>query len=483
MNRSRYMPTLLAASALVLAGCASGGGGAGGSLSGGVEDALDENEFHRSAEVFLTQAEALGAGDKFSEALQAARDAIAQDPENARGYYQAARAQIGLADFAAADTLFSRAVELFAAYEDDVRMQRESAWIQAYNAHIEPFDANLLDVAVERLEDAEAINPGRRPEALINLGAFYIQLGRADEAIDAFAAALDVIRSPRLQEMLPTEDSTMVRGWLDRETVVAFNRAQLLTDAERFDEAAAEYETYLETYPDNVEALSNMAAVLSAAGRVDDAQAIYDNLLAGENLGIRDYYNIGVGLYDNEDFANAAVAFGQVLEVSPRNRDALLNQVSSLYLAEDYEGCVPAAMKLLDLDGFNRESHTTLGTCMARAGNQQEAVEHLCRGRDPQAEVSGCEGVDPLAFDVGNPVLETRSEGGGTVTAEFTNNSLEPGTEVTIRVHFSGADGAAVGTQSQRVPAPGQGETVAFQADLVSEEQVMGYYFQIIPPR
>lgn len=483
MNRSRYVPTLLAASALVLAGCASGGGTTAGSLSGGVEDALDENEFHRSAEVFLTQAEALGAVDKFSEALQAAMQAIAQDPANARGYYQAARAHVGLADFVAADTLFTRAVELFDVYEDDVRMQREAAWAQAYNRHIEPFDAGMLDVAVERLEAAETINPGRRPEALINLGAFYIQLNRADEAIDAFQAALDVIRSPRLQEMLLTADSTMARGWLDRETVVAFNRAQLLTAAERFDEAAAEYEAYLQSYPDNVEALSNMATVLTAAGRVDDAQAIYDNLLAGANLGIRDYYNIGVGLYEAEDYPNAAVAFGEVLEVSPQNRDALFNQVYSLYLAEDYEACVPAAMKLLDLDGFNRESHMTLGTCMARAGSQQEAVEHLCRGRDPQNPVSGCEAVEPLAFDVGNPRLDTRAEGGGTVTAEFTNNSLEPGTEVTIRVHFSGADGATVGTQSQRVPAPGQGETVAFQADLVSEEQVMGYYFQIIPPR
>lgn len=482
MNRSRYIPTLLAAGTIALFGCATGAG-TGGTLSGGVEDALDENEFHRSAEVFLTQAEALGAADKFSEALQAAMDAITANPENARGYYQAARAQVGLRDYAAADTLFNRAVDLFPTYEDDVSMQRDAAWIMAYNGHIEPFDAGMLEVAVERLEAAEQINPGRRPEALINLGAFYVQLDRADEAIDAFQAALDVIRSQRLRDMLVTEDSTMVRGWIDREAVVSFNRAQLLTAAERFDEAAAEYEAYLETYPDNIEALSNMAAVLSAAGRVADAQAIYDNLLAGANLGIRDYYNIGVGLYDNEDYANAAVAFGEVLEVSPQNRDALFNQVYSLYLAEDFDACVPAAMQLLDLDGFNRESHTTLGTCMARAGNQQEAVEHLCRGRNPQTPISGCESIEPLAFDVGNPVLDTRAEGGGTVTAEFTNNSLDPGTEVTVRVHFSGADGATVGTQSQRVVAPGQGETVAFQADLVSEEQVMGYYFQIIPPR
>ena len=342
----------------------------------------------------------------------------------------------------------------------------------------------LLEVVVERLETAEAIYGGRRPEALINLGATYAQLGRPDDAIDAFTRALDVIRGSRVQEMLATADSSLAMGWLDREMVVAFNRAQLLTQAERYLEASDEYGTYLESHPEDVQAQSLMAAALTAGGMLDSAQAIYDRLLAGEDLGTRDYFNIGVGLYQADDYTNAAVAFGNVVDVSPQNREALYNQANSLLLAEDYEGCVTVAMKLLDLDGFNRENHTTLGLCMARGGNEREAIEHLCRGRDPtQDVVPGCEAVEPLAFSVSNSGLQTLGGGGGTVVAEFTNSTLEPGTMVTIRVHFNGEDGATIGTASLRVEAPAQGETTAFQADLTSDQEVMGYYFQVVPPR
>ena len=396
----------------------------------------------------------------------------------------------------AADTLFDKAVELFPGYLDDIELARESAWIDAFNAHIAPSDSvdvilagrgdptGLREVVAERLESAELIYGGKRPEALINLGATYVELGRPDDAIDAFAAALEVIRGPRVQAMLQTADSTRALAWLEREMVVTFNRAQLLTQAERYEEAAAEYAAYLESYPDDIMALSSRAAALSAAGMIEAAQVIYDELLAGEGLGIRDYYNVGVGLYQADDFANAAAAFGKVVAGSPQNREALYNQANSLILAEDYEACVPVAMQLLDLDGFNRENHTTLGLCLARAGNDQDAVEHLCRGNDPHdAVLAGCEIFELLAFSIGNGRLETAGGGGGTVIAEFTNTSLEPGTQVTIRVHFNGVDGATVGTTSLRVEAPAQGETTTFQADLASDEEVLGYYFQVIPPR
>ena len=499
MNRSRYVPTLLAAGTLVLAGCASGGGaggGSGGGSGGRGEDALRENEYTRTAELRLTQAELGGALQHFSDALEAAMSSIAEDPTNAIGYYQAARAQIGLRDYAAADTLFDKALEFFPGYLDDIQIARESAWIGAFNAHIAPSDSvdvilagrgdptGLREVVAERLESAELIFGGKRPEALINLGATYVDLGRPDDAIDAFAAALEVIRGPRVQGMLQTSDSTLALAWLDREMVVTFNRAQLLTQAEHYEEAAAEYEAYLESYPDDIMALSSRAAALTAAGMIDDAEAIYDELLAGEGLGIRDYFNIGVGLYQADDFVNAAAAFGNVVEVSPQNREALYNQANSLILAEEYEACVPVAMKLLDLDGFNRENHTTLGLCLARSGKDQEAVEYLCRGNDPHVQVlAGCEIFESLDFSVSNGRLEVSSGGGGTVTGEFTNTSLDSGTQVTIRVHFNGEDGATVGTTSLRVEALAQGETTTFQADLVSDEEVMGYYFQVIPPR
>ena len=111
---------------LVFSGCASGGGGGGG--AGG--DAPGDNDYTRSAELFLTQAQSLGMPERYSDALEAAMNSILNDSSNAKGYFLAARAQVGLGDQVAADTLFERAFALYPGYDEEIRVERESAWIK-----------------------------------------------------------------------------------------------------------------------------------------------------------------------------------------------------------------------------------------------------------------------------------------------------------------------------------------------------------------
>ena len=471
MNRSWFVPTLLVASVAALSGCATGGGAA--EEEGEVDSALRDTEYTRSAELFLTQGETLGTIDRFPQALEAAMSEISNDPGNAVGYFQAARAQIGLLNFVAADTLLEMALVLHPGYQEDVDYRRESAWIVAFNASIGFMDADSMEGVLEVLESAEMIFPEKRPEALLNLGVTYSQLGRAEDAIEAFGAALEVLRGPRpdlYRQRGTPDDSAMVRSWLEEEQGMAFNRALLLGEQGRYGEAADEYQAYLERHPGHMSALSNMAASLSAAGMPDSAQAIYDGLLKGEGLGIREYFNIGVGLYLAEDFVRAAEAFREVVEKSPDNRDALLNLTTSLLEAGEYEECVPAARELVDLDGYDQGNYMFLARCLAETGDDMEA------GRVVQAGQN-------LRFMISDAGLDLRAGGGGTVTATLTNKTLEPGTTITIRVHFSGDDGETVGTSSLRVEAPEQGAAEPFTAELASDEEVMGYYFQVIPPR
>ena len=284
MNRSRYVPTMWAACTLVLAGCASGGGFGGGGGGGGGGDGLRDNEYTRSAELFLTQAEAMGAGARFQDALNAALNSIAEDPTNPVGYFQAARAQVGLGDYEAADTLLRKALEMHPAYEADVELVRDGAWRSAFGAANERMDAGNMQQAIELWESAEVIYPGRYPQAVMNLGSFYPDVGRVDDAIDAYATALEVIRDPSTAEMMMS-DSAIAEEWVDFERTVVNNRAILLVQQERFTEAAADLAAYLETHPDDLDALANRAAVLVEAGMPDSAQAIYDNLLSDASLG------------------------------------------------------------------------------------------------------------------------------------------------------------------------------------------------------
>lgn len=462
---------LLAAGVVSLSGCATGGGGGG-------EEGVDSSTFKetantRTANLRLIQAEEAGQTQHFPEALQYAMNEIADNPSNAIGYYQAARAQAGMGDYVAADTLFKRAVELYPDYQGEISYYREMAWIASFNQSIAASDQGDTDGILKALEEAEQVFPGRRPEALYNLGLHYSTLGRNEEAIEKLGAALEVLRGPRPVELLSSgqpSDSALVADWMTLEEPVTFNRARVLSDQGRHAEVAEEYRAFLERHPGHITARSNMAVSLAAAGDTAAAEAIYNDLLGGDNLGLRDYFNVGVGLYQAQQSAKAADAFRKVVDESPQNRDALLNLVVSLYEAGDHDGCVQFARELVDLDEYAMENYMMLAKCLAEADQSLEGGKVI-------------EASESLRFTISGAGLEPLMGGGGVVTGNLTNNTLEPGAGITIRVHFNGEDGASVGTTTLRLEAPEQGETVSFRADFTSEESVLGFYFQVIPPR
>ena len=446
---------LAAAGVVSLSGCASGGGGGGGAAGPG------DNEFTRSAELFLTQAATLGMSERYQDALEAAMNSIADDSANARGYFLAGRAHIGLGNFGEADSYFDQALDLYPEYEPDIRIERETAWIDLFNASLEPLDAGDDEEGIRMLEAAEMIYTGRRPEALINLAVTYNNAQRPDEAVDAYGRALDVIRSP-------APDSATAANWAEREQSVTIAMATLLSTLERYDEASAAYEAYLETSPTDMTAMSSYAAVLTQSGLADSAQAIYDNLLDAEGLSMRDVMNVGVGLYQAEVFDKAAEAFSRVAEVAPQNRDAIFNWAQALHEAEDYEALVPVAEQLLELDGHNPDSYLLLSRGLLLSDNSARAQEVYDTG-------------EAMSFQLANSQLQSRT-GGATITGELVNLALEEGSEVHIVVHFSGIDGAEIGTTEVRLAAPPQDVAQAFRADFSSDEVVMGYYYEVVSP-
>ena len=461
MKKVRFGLPLVAVAAVALAACASGSGGGGEEEGNPPRD----NSHTRSAELFLTQAQTLGDPARYNDAIDAANNSILEEPTNPRGYFQAGRAQLGLEDYVAADTLFDKALELYPPYAEEVRMERENAWIGMFNRSIDPMNAGNPEEGIRLLELAEVIYPHQRPEALINLGVGYSNMSRNEEAIDAFGEALEIIRRPRSEGM----DSAMVADWVEQESSVAFNRAQLLSQTERYDEAAAEYETYLASNPGDISALSNLAAVMSSSGRPDSAQAIYDHLLDQEGLEPRDLFNIGVGLYSADVFDRAADAFRQVAEVGPENRDAVYNYAQSLYEDEQWETLLDVGRDLVELDDYNSNSYAILARALINTGDEQEAVRVLQAGED-------------LAFNLENSVLQPRSGGGGSVTAELINKTLEAGSEVNVRIHFISDDGVAISFVDVRVDVPEPDVVQSFRADLTSDENILGFYFEVINP-
>lgn len=471
MIKSRFEFTLLAALAVLLSGCASAGGtggaggagGAGGGEGVGGGNPPTENSSTRSADFFLIQAsQADDPEDRYREALAAATVAIQEGPDNPRGYFLAGRAQIGLGDMVAADTLFSRALELYAGYRDEIRLERENAWIELFNASLEAGDT---EDGIRLLQEAEVIFTRQRPEALINLGVTLGNAGRYDEAADAYGAAIEIITGPRTAEV----NDTTAADWQSRLQSTSFNRARVLTLAERFEDAAAAYATYLESEPGDIQGLSGLAQALIANGQADSAQVIYNSLLDRPGLGLRAYQDIGVGLYNVDVFDQAARAFRAAANIAPESRDAVYNLGQSLFEAEDWEALIPVAQQLMELDPNNPQTYLLLGYALARTDREAEAGAVL-------------EASEALPFTLDGYQLQPRSGGGATVGALLTNRTLETGTVIEMRVHFSGENGSEIGTVDVRVEAPPPEQARQVTAEIRSAEIVAGFYFEILSP-
>lgn len=451
--------------ALVGGACASAGGGGGG----GISPRDDENT--TAAQLYLTQAQAAETEAAADSAYQRAFDAAIQSVPgdtanpNPRAYWQAGRAAGALGRYELADSLLSTATELYPDYQEDAQALREQYWIEAYNGAIEPLNQGNVERAVELFEGANTIYPMQRAEAYLNLGSAHARLGNADQAAEAYQNAIEVIRSDAIERV----DSTTAAQWRQNEELAVFNLGQALAQSGQFTEAVDVYQSYLENNPDNVAAISNLAVVLVNAEMPDSAMALYNDLLERPDLSSRDYFSAGVGLYQIERHDRAIEAFRGALELNPDSRDALFNLVQTLFTAERWEEVVEESERMLELDRYNSNVYKMRAKAMVEAGDQQAAGRVIEELQSLPLEISGLQ-------------LQPVTGGGASLTGVVTNRSLDQGTPITIRAHFSGPQGSEVGTQETTVQAPAQDGTTRFEVTFSSSQEVDGYYYEVVQP-
>jgi tetratricopeptide (TPR) repeat protein len=399
---------------------------------------------------------------------------IEAEPENPQSFFQAGQAYLGLKDAEGADSMFIKAAELYPRYEVEIEALREGFWVEEYNAAIDPLNAADLEAAVAGFERAHTVYQGR-PEAMLNLGSLYSRLDQPEKSVDAYQQALDLMTGPKYAEV----DSTTQVQWTENVELATYNLAQVLAQAGRNEEAVEAYSAYLEDHPDDITVLTNMAIVLQGAGMTDSASVIYDKLLGREDLGPRDYFVAGIGLFQAaealqdsvqkvETYARSAVAFGMAAERMPTSRDAAYNLAQTLYLSDQYEALTPAAQRLVEIDAYNKNAYLLLAQARNRAGDPQEAVRVMERR-------------EALPFEVVDTELQP-SAGGARLAGVVTNYSLEPGTPIAMTIYFIDRDGAEVGSTEVRVNAPPAEQSVQFLADFQSDALIIGYRYEVTSP-
>jgi tetratricopeptide (TPR) repeat protein len=487
--KARTGLAFLAGLALIAGGCASSGtsgagaAGAGGDIVVGGRTLAEgisprDNANTRSAQLYLSQAQASDdpavRQERFQQALEAAQQGMEADPENPLSWFQAGEAHIGLGDYTEADRNLARAEELHPRYFLEIAPVREQAWVDAFNASIGHSNNRDYPAAIRELERANLIFKGR-PEAMLNLGNLYSVTDDYDNAIRAYGEAIELIRGPLAEEQTPET----LEEWRENESIAVYNRSQLLVQAGRNEEAVVAFREILADDPGNVTVASNLGAALSALGREEEAQQIFNDLMARTDLTARDFLFAGIGLFQGSDYVGAARAFQRSTELNPESRDATFNLAQAAYLAatEAEEGSdvpeqmwpilVDAGRRLVELDPANENAFRLYAQGLIRTGDEQEAVRLL-------------EMMEALTFEVLNTQLQPVAGGGAILTGEVLNRSRAAGSSVRLSFSFSSDTGQVLGTSDVQVQLGGEGESVPFEVEFDSASEVNGFRYSVL---
>lgn len=499
MNRGNGIILALAVAALTA--CASAGGGA----AAGGEETLDagrpaDNAYTRSAGVHIVQAttsQGEEAQEHYRLALADALLSIESDPGNPKGYLVAGQAAVGAGEWIQADTMFDRAVELYPDYADQVRAEREEAWVTVYNQGIEAVNADEIERARDLFAAADRLYR-ERPEARMNLGWAEMRLGNTEGAIEAYRGALEILYGPKPEGL----DEEQIASWEGDKETASFNLAQLLARNGQPAEAAEVLGTYLtdagETLDEEtrLQAMTAQANFLAQAGQGDEAQAIMDQIMTRSDLTSADYFQIGIGYFNSGDYRQASEAFGRAAELNPYSRDALLNLVQSLYsesleleeaaasaerdaqLVENYTNIIEAAEQVRSFDPLNRN----LLSFMLRAyrglsdlSDAGEAREYNERSqalfREYQAQ----------QYEVSDISLNLQGGDQARVSGALTNLSGEAGAQVSLRFTAVDRTGTTIDSKVINVTVPAVDTAAEFTTQLdLSGGEFAGWKYELV---
>jgi tetratricopeptide (TPR) repeat protein len=469
--KNRLGLVLVMALGFALTGCAGGGTSQAGPVAvptgaGGEVLAQGErprqNDNTRAAQRALDQAdEAEGEAEAmalYEEALTAAQAAITADPTNPLPHRQAAMALMGLERWQEAGEAMTRAEELRPIYQFETEPIRERAWIALYQEAVPLVNAGDYEAAAQVFRNANAIYSAR-PEAMFTLGQIYGQLRQHDAALDQLATAVAIVED---EDRRLTMDSTTLANWDEQAGQVPVMRAQILADAGRFEEAVVDFRALYAADPDDIMIARNLAAILVQMGSTEEAFEVYAGLMERPELSSQEFYAIGIGFYQGDDYNRASQAFGEAAQRSVMDRDAVEMWARSLQLDSAFTAIPPVAERWVELDPYSQNGMLILAQAVNMAGDEDRARELIMA-------------IEALQVQVNNLTITRLGGGGATVTGSLTNKTLAEGTSVILTFNFYAEDGTELGTAQTMVTAGGEGMAEMFQVNFASSEYVGGY--------
>ena len=461
------------------------------------------NTMHtNSAELYFDRAKKENREDEkkklLDKALEFALQGVKAKADNPKAYLLAGRIYVQLGNAAAADSMLDKAEQLYPEYAKETDIDRQQAWVKAYNAGVLAMRDRKTDEALVQFEAANAIW-NKRPGALLNIA--QIHGNRApDKAIAAYKGALEILRGPARQGLKPDEE----KQWKEFEEAATFNMAQILATAGKNEEALTAYRDFLQRNPDSSLAMSNMAVVLTRMGKTEEASKIYADLLAKDLTG-PEFFNAGVGLFRANQYGPAADAFRKSIAKNPHFRDAYYNMSQALYqqardLVEERDKVKtnPAQLKTVDakltpvvtelaeltdklrtMDPGSRNV-VIMQAFAFRALGDLTAADAAKSNEWKNKTLNALKINEALNYDVQDVTLTTAGED-VQIAGNVVNFKAKVGDALKLRFHFVGANGQVLGTQEVTVNMPEVQAAAPFKVTLKSKDEVAGWKYEILP--
>ena len=448
-----------------------------------------------SAELYLTKARANPRPEDkaklYQQAIDVLKDGFVRQPDNPRNYEMAGQAFVGLGDYVAADSAFTKAEDMWSCYAGPIDTLRYNAWVPAFNRGVGYAQQGDIEKAMQDYQNAWTIYK-QLPQSMLQIGSLYAQQALTAEsdaqreesqekAIDAYTVAVGVLaeRPARLSEAQQQE--------LGR--AASFNLAQLLAFEERFEEAARAYTDFLAQEPGNVDAMTNAAVVLTRAAMQATSEAetledgppkeqlvaksdslsaiaddLYHQLLAREDLAATDYHNIGLGLLQIGMYEEAAVAFGKALELEPYRMNSLEQLARVFFSGQRYDTLEVVAKTLVDRYPLSLDNLALLANAYRETEQAEKALEILQR-----REALPCEVTD----------LDLEAEEGGyTISGYLLNLKMAPDTPVELQFDFYDTAGEVAASKTVTVVAPAPQADVQFDVTTESSAEIIGFSYK-----
>lgn len=127
---------------------------------------------------------------------------------------------------------------------------------------------------------------------------------------------------------------------------------------------------------------SNVGTELQAQGDVDDAIALYRDVLARDPEDALAYSNLGTALAAAGELDDAIVQYRRALDLAPNDADSHYNLANVLSVQGRFADAASSFRAALQIDPGFADAHVNLGTALAALGQLDDAASHYRRGAE-----------------------------------------------------------------------------------------------------